>query len=194
MDIRLNVCVFGDAGCGKTAILNRYVSNTFDYSQKPTLCVEYLVKHVTYGFHNVTLNLHDTAGQEQYRSLVDKYYKIASGVFLIFDLTNQSSFDSLKSWLTDIYDHLGMESAVIILLGNKADLEDQRVIPTEKAQDFANSNDLEYFETSALNGYNIDDAFLALTKMMVERSRPDISQSNEVDLNAANKEGNSSCC
>ena len=111
----------------------------------------------------LTLQIWDSAGQEKYQSISKLYYKKAQGILLIFDLTSRESFDGVVEWLKHIEDESGKDIP-IVLVGNKNDL-DNRIITTEEALEFANKRMLYFFETSAMNGFNINDAFYTIAEL-----------------------------
>ena len=136
----------------------RYVSNKFVAEFKTTVGVEFASKIVNIENKNIMLQIWDTAGSEQYRSVTTGYYKGALGAFLVFDISNRDSFYGLNKWLTDLRNTIGDDSP-ILLVGNKSDLEEFREVTIEQAVDFAEKNYLAYIETSALEDSNIEEAF-----------------------------------
>jgi small GTP-binding protein len=153
-DYSLKVVVVGDSGVGKTCFLIRFVRDMFDEESQPTLGVEFLTKIVQTDRHRIQLQLWDTAGQELFRSVTRGYYRGSAGALLVFDLTSRDSFENIGRWLQDIRD-VARSDVVALLIGNKSDLADQRVVTTEEASEFAKGHSMQYFETSAKTGANI---------------------------------------
>ena len=151
--------ITGNGGVGKTAIVNRFTHNDFEYIMESTIGVEFFTHVLTIENTPVKLQIWDTAGQEQYRSIGKAYYHGAIGVFLVFSLNNHDSFEALGSWLDDIK-HYCHPKAKIILIGNKCDLVNERTVSISEAHSFATSNQLQYFETSALENTNIAESFI----------------------------------
>jgi small GTP-binding protein len=153
-DYSLKVVVVGDSGVGKTCFLIRFVRDMFDEESQPTLGVEFLTKIVVTERHRIQLQLWDTAGQELFRSVTRGYYRGSAGALLVFDLTSRDSFENIGRWLQDIRD-VARADVVALLIGNKADKADERVVTTEEATEFAKSHQIQYFETSAKTGANV---------------------------------------
>ena len=116
----------------------------------------------------VRVQIWDTAGQEAYRSITRSYYKSSTCAFIVYDITNKNSFESISSWLTECRE-MCYKDILICLVGNKTDLEENRIISREEGQKFAENNGLLFFETSALNGSNIKKIFEESTSLIVDR-------------------------
>jgi small GTP-binding protein len=149
----------GDASVGKTAICKRFCQGQFDPDEPQTIAVEFGSKVVRVGDRKVKLNIWDTAGQEKFRSMTRAYFRSSSAAFLVFDVANRASFASADLWLKDAQ-KLTPSNSVKILVGNKADLAAARAVSRQEAEAFAEKNGLAYFETSALSGERIEDAFM----------------------------------
>jgi small GTP-binding protein len=150
--------VIGTSGVGKTAILKRLVEGVFTTDSQSTIGVEFLATSMDVDGQAVKLQIWDTAGQERFRSIAKAYFRSAIGVILVFDLADRKSFDDLNEWLADIH-ALCDPNAVVTLIGNKSDLVGQRTVTSNEAEMFAQLHQLVYFETSALGGDNIREAF-----------------------------------
>ena len=150
--------VIGSSGVGKTAILKRLVDDVFTGESQSTIGVEFLATSVDVDGQAVKLQIWDTAGQERFRSIAKAYFRSAIGVILVFDLTDRKSFEDLVRWLEDVHS-LCDPNAVVTLIGNKSDLEASRKISESEAKAFADLHQLNYLETSALGGDNVELAF-----------------------------------
>ena len=159
--------LIGNSGVGKSSILNRYMNKTFEDSYKCTIGVDFLMKSIEINGKTVKLQLWDTAGQEKYKSMVASYYRGANVAFVVFDLTNHESFDSLPLWIENYYRN-GPEQKNIILIGNKKDMIEERQVTQEEAELFSQTNNMIYFETSAKDGDNIDYVFTYAAEKLVE--------------------------
>jgi small GTP-binding protein len=164
-DFSLKIVVVGDSGVGKTCLLLRYVRDIFDPETQSTLGVEFMTKIIETDKHRIQLQLWDTAGQELFRSVTRGYYRGSAGAFLVFDLTNHDTFEHVGRWLHDVKE-VARSDVVTVLLGNKADLTDQRDVTREEAEAFAQANKMKYFETSAKTGGGIADAINACVEVI----------------------------
>ena len=157
-DMIFKIVLIGDTAVGKTNILSKYLSDEFDPDSKATVGVEFGTKNYKIGDNIVKVQIWDTAGQERYRSITNAYYKGAKGALLVYDITNQKSFENLDRWISDLKIN-GDEKISIVLIGNKSDLDNQRVISIEEGKNKAELFKFAFIETSALNGSNIEKAF-----------------------------------
>ncbi|KAG8663701.1 hypothetical protein MANES_01G266736v8, partial [Manihot esculenta] len=155
------VVVIGDSAVGKTQLLSRFTKNEFCLDSKSTIGVEFQTRTVTIKGKVVKAQIWDTAGQERYRAVTSAYYRGALGAMIVYDITKRPTFDHVARWVEELRAHAD-NSIVITLIGNKADLMDQRAVSTEDAVEFEEDQGLFFFETSALSGENVDKAFLRL--------------------------------
>jgi small GTP-binding protein len=159
-DQSVKTVVVGDSGVGKTCLLVRFTSGTFEDDTPSTLGVEFLSKIIETKTRRIELQLWDTAGQELFRAVTRGYYRGSIGAFLVFDVTRRESFTNITRWISEVQS-AACSDAILILLGNKIDLREARVVTTEEATKFANENGLLYFETSACTGEGIEKGMLA---------------------------------
>ncbi|KAM4663790.1 ras-related protein Rab-37 isoform 2-T2 [Discoglossus pictus] len=126
-------------------------------------------KVVTVDGVKVKLQIWDTAGQERFRSVTHAYYRDAQALLLLYDITSKKSFDNIRAWLTEIHEFANKD-VVIMLLGNKSDVTSGRVIQTEDGESLAKEYGVPFMETSAKTGMNVELAFLAVAKELIQRS------------------------
>jgi len=199
----VKLVVVGDTNVGKTSLVNRYVEDTFSDSLGNTVGVDFFACKMQLFGQTHTVQLWDTAGQERFKSVVKCYFKSASGVLLIFDLTARESFKHIETWLLDIDENINPSTAKV-LVGNKADLTENRAVSYEEARAFAESRKMMYFETSAKSALGVDVLFESIVKNIVEEMNiagQDQSQdknNNQIRLgkasnNAPNK-SSGGCC
>jgi small GTP-binding protein len=160
--------IVGSSGVGKTAILKRLVEDSFSDESVATIGVEFDSTVLVVDDRKVKLQIWDTAGQERFRSIAKAYYRNAVGGIVVYDLTDRKSFDDLAGWLTDIHT-LCDANAVAQLIGNKADLNDRRLVSVSEAEDFARHHHIKYMETSAKVGANVREVFIKVTAAVLSK-------------------------
>ena len=162
------ILLLGDSSVGKTCFLMRYTDNTFQEIHMSTIGLDYKLKNVQLDDGKmVKIQIWDTAGQDRFRSITKNYYKGAHGIILIYDITNQKTFENVKNWINQIKEEVS-NKVTIILVGNKIDDADHRVVSTEQGEKMAKDFGLMFFECSAKSGVNIDSTFNELVKKTVE--------------------------
>jgi small GTP-binding protein len=168
--------VVGDGGVGKTALTLRFSKGFFTEDYKMTIGVDFHVKTISIdsveGPIRAKLQIWDTGGQERFSSIRPMYYRGSLGALLIFDLTNSGSFEHLPQWIEEVRANVKTEIP-LLLVGNKSDLIDQRVVSLEDINNFTNSFNLYYMETSAKTGEGVGDCFYILACLMIGSGVPD---------------------
>lgn len=199
-DAIYKIVVVGASGVGKTAIVERLVEGTFTPDNESTIGVEFKCYTCKCGDESIKLNIWDTAGQEKFRSVSKAYFRNAVGAVLVFAYNDRQSFDDLDSWLNDLQ-ALCTPNTCILLVGNKTDLSDQRVVPSNEANAFAERHGLQFFETSALDSSNIVESFLRLANSIHERVKkgeihvPNAQKTTQVAItDNKNQQASSGCC
>ncbi|PAV83641.1 hypothetical protein WR25_21665 isoform B [Diploscapter pachys] len=163
------IVVVGDHNCGKSCILLRFAENSFRIDHISTLGVDFKLKTIKLGRDKVRLELWDTAGMERYRTIYNSYYHSAHVFMCVYDMTNEKSFENLESyWLKEIKQH-APQNAVLMLVGNKADLEAERKVDFDRAEKLATRLGVSLYEVSAKTGINCEEAFHTLATAMRER-------------------------
>lgn len=150
--------ILGDSGTGKTNILQRFVDDTFNISFISTIGIDFKIKNMKFEDEEKRVYIWDTAGQERFRFITRAYYRGAMGTIIVYDITHRESFNNVEKWIKDIKSN-SSENMSIILVGNKKDLEDIREISYEEGIELSNKYGISFYETSAKNNYNIDEAF-----------------------------------
>jgi small GTP-binding protein len=203
--------IIGDSGVGKSNILLRYSKDKFDKNHKATLGIEFMNKKVNFKGTNYTIQIWDTAGQENYKSITRGYYKSSACAFIVYDITNLKTFKNINNWIKDCV-NLAPKNILLVLIGNKSDLEENREVDYDLGKNFADENNMIFFETSALSGNNIINAFnssiqvihnLILNNNFSEEElsnngiRIEKNNSNDIQINKmkmGNKNNNIDCC
>ena len=160
--------IVGDSGAGKSNIILRFTHNEFKGELFPTLGLEYEKKNLIYNNTDYLIQLWDTAGQENFKSITRGYYKGSAVAMIVYDITNEQSFSNVENWIRDCKDS-APSTALLVLIGNKSDLEDKRVISKNSGEDLAIENNMMFFETSALNGNGVNDAFQKCIEIIDEK-------------------------
>lgn len=161
IDYVFKIVLIGDSAVGKSQILARFARNDFSLDSKATIGVEFQTRTLVIQHKSVKAQIWDTAGQERYRAVTSAYYRGAVGAMLVYDITKRQTFEHIPRWLEELRGHAD-KNIVIILIGNKSDLESQRAVPTEDAKEFAQKEGLFFLETSALEATNVETAFMTV--------------------------------
>ena len=194
----IRIILLGDSKVGKNSLLSRYFKNTFTDTFLSTIGIEYENKIIK--IYNTTFKLivWDTAGQERFRALPKKYYQNADGILLLFDVTEQESFENIRNWIKDIHENSNIgekdDKQSIFLIGNKIDLPD-RVISKNEAENLANELKIEFYEVSCKINMNINEIMARMIKSIIESNLAENNISSILDLKKTkNQNQNSSCC
>eukprot|EP01127_Copromyxa_protea_P007093 TRINITY_DN17015_c0_g1_i1.p1 TRINITY_DN17015_c0_g1~~TRINITY_DN17015_c0_g1_i1.p1 ORF type:complete len:233 (-),score=38.03 TRINITY_DN17015_c0_g1_i1:41-694(-) len=169
----LKVILLGDSGVGKTSLMNQFVNRHFSTTYKATIGADFLTKEVIVDDHVVTLQIWDTAGQERFQSLGVAFYRGSDCCILVYDVNTKTSFEHLQKWKDEFVVHAvpaNTESFPFVVLGNKIDLESTRMVSSKQAQMWcANSGSVPYFETSAKEGIQVDQAFQTIIRLAISQ-------------------------
>ena len=180
-DLSFKIIVIGDTSVGKSCLTMKATKDYFENYYSPTVGFEFYTFNVKIDEQNIRLQIWDTCGQEEYRSLIQNFYRNSSLAIMVYSIDNEKSFENLEIWLNEIK-LKGNPDVIIFLIGNKIDLEDNREVPTEKGEQFYKDNKLSLFlETSAKTGKNVEDVFTNAAKILYQEhmnyknrlSRPD---------------------
>ncbi|CAF0736680.1 unnamed protein product [Rotaria sp. Silwood1] len=167
-DYLFKFLIIGSASTGKSCILHQFLENKFKHDSTHTIGAEFGSKVLTVGHKSVKLQIWDTAGQERFRSVTRSYYRGASGALLVYDISNRESYNAITNWLSDVRTSAS-PNIVIILCGNKKDLEEQRQVTYLEASRYAQEHDLMFLETSALTNENITESFLQCARIILTK-------------------------
>jgi Ras-related protein Rab-11A len=165
------IVLIGDTAVGKTNLLSKLTKNQFAEDSKATIGVEFGTMTFKMDNDTVKAQIWDTAGQERYQAIVQAYYRGTAGAVIVYDITNEKSLKKATTlWLKQLRDFSPREIP-ILLVGNKVDLADRRVVRTKEGEDAALLNNLAFFETSALTGENVREAFYELVKSIYQKTK-----------------------
>jgi len=167
------ILIIGESSVGKSSLMTRFVDETFQPSFFPTIGVDFKVRTLVIDGHQCKVQIWDTAGQERFRVITTTYYRDAAGVLIVYDVTNGESFSRIRRWIDEINKYCD-ESIAIVLVGNKDDNPSfdgdpvEKVVSTSDAEEYANQMNLTFFETSAKDNKNVDEAFYAVTRISLQ--------------------------
>lgn len=162
----LKITLLGEKNVGKTSLVYRYIENKFRESYKATLGVNLLKKDMEVDGNSVSAQIWDLGGQDSFKSLRKLYLEGTNGALVMFDLTERKTFEKLNEWVESFKEARGEQP--IVLIGNKSDLENQRKITDMEASNYAKENNMELMLTSAKTGQNVEEAFIKLTKRILD--------------------------
>jgi len=199
--VLLKVIILGDSGVGKTSLMNKFVNDKFSKQYKATIGADFLTKEILIDDKLVTMQIWDTAGQERFQSLGVAFYRGADSCILVYDITDQKSFDSLDLWMDEFIAQAAPRNPKefpFVVLGNKSDLaKTKRQVADAKARSWCkNKNDIPFFETSAKDNTNVEQAFqtVARNALKQESSQPPMYVPPALDLDEKKKETKKSGC
>ena len=165
-DLSFKMIVIGDAGVGKSCLTTKATKGVFDDAYSATVGFEFLTFNVKLDGKVIKLQIWDTCGQEIYRSLISSFYRNASLAMMVYSIESKESFIHIETWLKEVKLQSNPDIK-IFLIGNKADLEDQREVKTDEANQFKLENDFHFFsETSAKSGLNAQEVFIEAAKLL----------------------------
>jgi len=188
-DYLFKIVIIGDSSVGKSNLLVRFTRNEFNEKSKATIGVDFGTKSIEINGKMVTAQCWDTAGQERFRAVTSGYYRGAVGAMIVYDITSKVTFKNVTRWLNELRE-MADHDILIMMVGNKCDLEQQREVPTKEAEVFAEANKISFLETSALNGSNVNQAFETLLReiyQMVSKKKPHIDEGEWMNTTGTNK-------
>ena len=193
-DYLLKIIIVGDSTVGKSNFLFRFVDDKFSRVYQTTVGIDTKSKICTLPKlkKNVKLQLWDTAGQERYMSLNKIFFQKVQGIILMYDITQRDTFDNLSKWIKLINETT--YKVPVILVGNKIDIEEERIIREEEGKNFANENGYLFCETSALSGKNVNNVFYELSEKIISTFENsfdvNLSESDFMDIKDIKKKRN----
>jgi len=188
----LKIMLIGDSAVGKSCLLLRFSDDQFANSYVTTIGIDFKIKTLTLDGKRLKLQIWDTAGQERYRAITNAYYRGASGIMVIYDITSTQSFESVRNWVRTIDEHAAKDVQKM-LLGNKCDMEAQRTVPASIGRALADDFSMAFLEVSARNDINVQAAFLTLARTIMKSGAPNSPGGQELRDAPAAQNG-SKCC
>ena len=173
-EYRYKIVMLGDGAVGKTAMTTRFTQNFFDSDYKHTIGSDFAIKRLTLEEDDietqVTLQVWDLAGQPRFESVRQGFYRGSRGGLLLYDVTRRRTFLNVDNWKEEAFGNLQNEIP-LVLVANKVDLKESRVVTTEEGKKYAKKNGFIYVESSALTGENVEEAYSTLCKRMIEDAK-----------------------
>ncbi|XP_043819992.1 ras-related protein Rab-13 [Dromiciops gliroides] len=195
-DHLFKLLLIGDSGVGKTCLIIRFAEDNFNSTYISTIGIDFKIRTVDIEGKKIKLQVWDTAGQERFKTITTAYYRGAMGIILVYDITDEKSFENIQNWMKSIKENAsaGVER---LLLGNKCDMEVKRKVQREQAEKLAREHGIRFFETSAKSSLNVDEAFSSLARDILLKSSRRSGNSNKAspttDLKSCEKKSGTKC-
>ncbi len=184
-DYLLKYLIIGSSGVGKSSLLLRYIDDKYSNEHIVTIGVDFKIKTLNIKNKKTKINIWDTAGQERFKGITGSYYKGASGVMVVYDITDSESFNKVNDWLIEIEKN-APNAVYKILIGNKSDMLEERKITFDQGKELADTYGMKFIETSAKSSTNVENAFITMTEDIIEskmKSTKDKPKQQNVILN-----------
>lgn len=196
-DHLFKLLIIGDSGVGKSSLLLRFADNVFSGTYITTIGVDFKIRTIDVNGERVKLQIWDTAGQERFRTITSTYYRGTHGVLVVYDVSSGESFANVQRWLHEIDQNCDVVNR--ILVGNKDDDPDRKVVLTQDAQRFAEKMQIKLFETSAKDNKNVEEMFLAITNLVLQTKKQQQqaaarSNENTIQLGKSSSRGKKKKC
>lgn len=185
-DYLFKLLLIGDSGVGKSCLLLRFADDTYTESYISTIGVDFKIRTIDLDGKTIKLQIWDTAGQERFRTITSSYYRGAHGIIIVYDCTDQDSFNDVKQWLEEI-ERYASDQVNKLLVGNKCDLITKKVVEYEAAKEYAEQLGIPFLETSAKNAMNVEQAFMTMAAEIKARVGPpsgaEVDPTSKVKIN-----------
>lgn len=177
-DYLFKLLLIGDSGVGKSCLLLRFAHDTYTESYISTIGVDFKIRTIDLDGKTIKLQIWDTAGQERFRTITSSYYRGAHGIIVVYDCTDQETFNNVKQWLEEI-DRYACDNVNKLLVGNKCDLHTKKVVDYTTAKEYADQLGIPFLETSAKNAMNVEQAFMTMAAEIKLRVGPPSSGNSD---------------
>lgn len=166
-DFLFKFVLIGDSGVGKSSLLIRYVEDTFNENYISTIGVDFKIKTIKIDGKVVKIQLWDTAGQERFRTITSSYYRGAHGIIIVYDVTDQKSFNNINQWILEVTRYAGGDVDKLIV-GNKCESYN-RVISYDDAKNYAKDLNISFMEASAKKSINVEEIFMTIASQIKQK-------------------------
>jgi len=191
-DFLIKLLLIGDSGVGKSCLLLRFSDDSFTTSFITTIGIDFKIKTIEIDGKRIKLQIWDTAGQERFRTITTAYYRGAMGILLVYDVTDDASFQNIRNWIRNIEQHAA-DNVDKILVGNKCDMISEKVVETTRGSALAEETGIKFFETSAKSNTNVTEAFVAIATDIKKRLMDNPNNKNSTkDTSGDEKSGSGS--
>jgi len=194
-DYLFKILLIGDSGVGKSCLLLRFADDTYTESYISTIGVDFKLRTIELEGKTVKLQIWDTAGQERFRTITSSYYRGAQGIIVVYDVTDQATFNNVKQWLQEI-DRYACENVNKLLVGNKCDLTSKKIVDFSAGKEFADGIGIPFLETSAKNSTNVEAAFITISSEIMKKlqSSSNAGGDGESDTKNSKPTKKKGCC
>ena len=170
-EITIKLLLVGDTSVGKTSLILKYTDDNCPLDHVATVGIEYRIKMFDYKDFKIKLQIWDTAGQERFHSITSSFFRNSNAILFVYDITNHKTFDSIKNWVKEAEEVGNFYQK--LLLGNKLDLSSERKVSIEEVQKYSDETNIPFFETSALEGTNLKEAFNTIVELILKDKSDD---------------------
>ncbi|XP_067928156.1 ras-related protein Rab-35-like [Watersipora subatra] len=196
-DHLFKLLIIGDSGVGKSSLLLRFADNTFSGTYITTIGVDFKIRTIDVDGEKCKLQIWDTAGQERFRTITATYYRGTHGVIVVYDVCSGETFANVRRWIHEIDNNCDNVSR--ILVGNKDDDPEKKIVPTSDAQKFSQQINIPFFETSAKENKNVEEMFVAISRLVLKdkKNRQVLlkdTAAGGIKLDKSSKKGKKGCC
>ena len=192
--VDIKIITLGDSHVGKSSLIVKYIDNKFSNVYMSTIGFDLKHKQITLNDGtDAKIMIYDTAGQERFKSLAANYIKKANGILLVYDISEHSTFENIGMWMESITEEKG-DKLPIVLVGNKADLTDERQVTYEEGKKLAEDKGFHFFETSCKDGANVSECFIDLAELVYEKSGKKLIQNSNKKLDSGSSNKKKGCC